>query len=451
MALILVVDDVPALAEQYAYDLKRVGGYQTLIAHGGAAALKAIAKAAIDCIILDLEMPGVDGFAVLEQLKTDNVEIPVIVYTGTGDFARCVRAVQLGAYSFMDKSEPMERVVQEVENALDRVRLEEEVKSLKADLGRTSGLIGSSAAMQKLKQQISRLAQIPSSVLILGESGTGKELVARAVHDMAGEERRPFVAVNCAALPENLIESELFGHERGAFTGANRTRKGAFLQAAGGTIFLDEIGEMPLQAQAKLLRVLEQREVMRVGGEKPIKVTARVVAATNRDLAKESEAGRFREDLYYRLNVHILNVPPLRDRRSDVPELADHFATLICRRFGMRKKRFSPEAMDMLMQHEWQRNNVRELRNIVERMIIASDDDVIQAEEVPVDVQGSLSVAQHEAPKTFQQRKAEAERQIIISALERNEGHISNTAKDLGLADHASLLKIMRRLNIRKG
>ncbi len=450
MALILVVDDVPALADQYAYDLKRVGGYQTLIANGGEDALQTVAREAIDCMILDLEMPGVDGFGVLRALKQNDIRIPVIVYTGTGNYERCVRAVQLGAYGFIDKSEPMERVVQEVENALDRVRLENEVKSLKQDLGRTSGLIGSSQAMEKLKKQIAKIAVIPSSVLILGESGTGKELVARAVHDLGREEKRPFVAVNCAALPENLIESELFGHERGAFTGASRTRKGAFLQAAGGTIFLDEIGEMPLQAQAKLLRVLEQRELTRVGGERPIKVSARVVAATNRDLAEESQTGKFREDLYYRLNVHILNVPPLRERSSDVPELADHFLTTICRRFGIRRKRMAPEALDMLMAYDWRRNNVRELRNVIERMIIASDDDVIRVEEVPLDIQGAGGLQQGPNATTFQQRKAEAERQIIVSALERNAWHISNTAKDLGLADHASLLKIMRRLNVKR-
>lgn len=450
MALILVVDDVPALAEQYAYDLKRVGNYETLIAHGGEAALKAIDKAAVDCIILDLEMPGVDGFEVLRSLKKDDIDVPVIVYTGTGNYERCVRAVQLGAYSFIDKSESMERVVQEVEHALERTRMVAEIKSLKQDLGKVGGLIGSSDVMQKLKDQISRLAPVPSSALILGESGTGKELVARALHSLGGDESRPFVAVNCAALPENLVESELFGHERGAFTGANRTRKGAFLQAAGGTIFLDEVGEMPLPAQAKLLRVLEQREVVRVGGDKPLKVTARVVAATNRDLAEESEAGRFRADLFYRLNVHILNVPPLRDRRSDVPELANHFLALICRRFGIRRKRLSTEAMDALMAHEWKRNNVRELRNIVERLIISSDDDVIQVDEMPVELQGVVLSQASVPAQTYQERKTEAERQIIISALEENAWHISNTAKALGLADHASLLKIMRRLNVKR-
>ncbi len=449
MSLILVVDDVPTLAEQYAYDLRRVGGYETLVAHGGEAALKAINKAAVDCVILDLEMPGIDGFEVLRTLKKEKIEIPVIVYTGAGNYDRCVRAVQLGAYGFIDKAESMERVVQEVEHALERAQLEDEVRSLRQDLGKTSGLIGTSDAMQKLKNQMGRVAGIPSSVLILGESGTGKELVARAVHDMAAESKRPFVAVNCAALPENLVESELFGHERGAFTGANRTHKGAFLQAAGGTIFLDEIGEMPLAVQAKLLRVLEQRELTRIGGEHPIKVTARVIAATHRNLSEAADTGEFRADLFYRLNVHILNVPPLRDRRSDIPELADHFMTMICRRFGVRKKRLASEAMQLLMAHDWKRNNVRELRNIVERLIIASDDDLITPEEIPVDVQGG-QIPQNNGPRTFQQMKAEAERQIVITALQENEWHISNTAASLGLADHASLLKIMRRLNIKR-
>jgi DNA-binding NtrC family response regulator len=263
VALILVVDDVAALAEQYAYDLNRIGGYETLVAAGGQAALDVVLREAVDGIILDLEMPGLDGFDVLRALKKQDIAIPVIVYTGTGNYDRCIRAIRAGAFSFIDKAEPMERVVQEVENALERTRLKAEVDTLRRAVGADTVLIGSSPAMQALKEQIARVAPIPSGVLILGESGTGKELVAREVHRLSGADgSRPFVAINCAALPENLVESELFGHERGAFTGAQRTRKGAFQLASGGTLFLDEIGELPLPAQAKLLRVLEQRELM---------------------------------------------------------------------------------------------------------------------------------------------------------------------------------------------
>ena len=449
MATILVVDDVRTLAEQYAYDLKRVGGYETLVATGGREALDALVDDAVDCMILDLEMPDVDGFEVLRQLKKRRIELPVIVYTGTGNYDRCVQAIKLGAHSFIDKSESMERVAQEVDNALRLVSLKAEVATLKRDLGADSPLLGASKAMQQLKGHIGRVAGIPSPVLIVGESGTGKELVARELHRLGFGDAKPFVAINSAALPENLIESELFGHERGAFTGANRTHKGAFEVASGGTLFLDEIGELPPTAQGKLLRILEEHRVTRVGGERTIKVNARVIAATNRNLEAEVEAGRFRQDLYYRVNVHIIPVPLLRDRRSDIPELVGHFLESTCTRYGMRQKNVDPRALKLLMAYHWERNNVRELRNIIERMIIASDGDTVRVEHVPGELRGS---APESGPQSmsFQELKAEAERQIVVAALERNNWHISRTAKDLGLADHSSLLKIMRRHRLKR-
>ncbi len=450
MALVLVVDDVAALAEQYAYDLNRVGGYETLVATGGKEALDAIAAEPVDCVILDLEMPGVDGFEVLRRLKKKGIHVPVIVYTGTGDFDRCVKAIKLGAVDFIDKAESMERVVHEVENALERAALEAEVSALRRDLGTDTPLLGSSRAMKQLQEGIGRVAKIPSPVLIVGESGTGKELVARELHRLGAGTGKPFVAVNSAALPENLVESELFGHERGAFTGADRTRKGAFERAAGGTLFLDEIGELPPPAQAKLLRVLEERSVTRLGGEGAIEVDARVVAATNRDLEAEVEAGRFRQDVYFRLNVHILQVPPLREHLSDVPELVDHFQIATCERLGVRKKRVDPDAKDALMYCEWRRNNVRELRNIIERMVIAADDDVIGIDDVPTEIRTGGAEPDSDTPRTLKNLKAEAERQILVAALDRNDWHITRTAQDLGLADHASLLKIMRRHNLKR-
>jgi len=450
MTLVLIVDDVPALAEQYAYDLNRVGGYETIVATGGAEALDVIAGEAVDCLILDLEMPGVDGFEVLKRLKKQGIHVPVVVYTGTGDYDRCVKAIKLGAYSFIDKAEPMERVAREVENALARGKLEAEVAALRRGLGTETPLMGSSRVMERLKEQIARVAPIPSPVLITGESGTGKELVARELHRLGFDSVAPFVPINCAALPENLVESELFGHERGAFTGASRLHKGAFELASGGTLFLDEIGELPLSAQAKLLRVLEDRTVTRVGGERSIEVDARVVAATNRDLGAESKEGRFREDLYYRLNVHILHVPPLRERRSDVPELAEQFLAGTCERFGMRQKRIAPDALSVLMAYEWRRNNVRELRNIVERMIIAAAADVIGVDDVPAEVSTGHTPDGGARPTDFQELKAEAERRIVVAALERNDWHITRTADELGLADHASLLKIMRRHGLKR-
>jgi two-component system, NtrC family, nitrogen regulation response regulator NtrX len=450
MTLVLVVDDAAPLAEQYAYDLRRMGGYEVLTAPDGTKALELIAGAPVDCVILDLEMPGMDGFEVLRVLERKGIPVPVIVYTGTGNYERCVQAVRLGAYGFVDKAEPVARVVQEIESALERRRLRGELLSLRRQLGRETSLVGSSAAMGTLRETIARVAPIPSPVLIMGESGTGKELVARDLHRLGPNPSGPFVPLNSAALPESLVESELFGHERGAFTGAVSTRKGAFESAERGTLFLDEIGDLPLAAQAKLLRVLEERQLTRVGGAKPVRIEARIVAATNRELEAEVGAGRFREDLFYRLNVHLIRVPPLRDRLSDVPALVDQFLTGICARFGVRKKRIAADALDLLMAYQWRRNNVRELRNIVERMVIATDDELIGPGEVPREIRESGEPPPAEAGRNFQELKAEAERRILVSALERNGWQISRTARDLGLADHASLLKIMRRHDLRR-
>jgi DNA-binding NtrC family response regulator len=451
MTLVLVVDDVAPLAEQYAYDLKRMGGYEVVTAADGRRALELLAGAPVDCVILDLEMPGMDGLEVLRTLERKGSMVPVIVYTGTGSYDRCIEAIRLGAYGFIDKAEPMPRVVHEIETALERRRLRTEVSSLRRQLGRETSLVGSSAAMVQLRETIARVAPVPSAVLVTGESGTGKELVARDLHRFGPSPSGPFVPINCAALPESLVESELFGHERGAFTGAIATRKGAFEAAERGTLFLDEIGELPLPAQAKLLRVLEDRQVTRLGGNRPVPVDARIVAATNRDLDAEIAAGRFREDLYFRLNVHPVEVPPLRDRISDIPALADQFVTGICARFGVRRKRVAPEALEILMAYDWRRNNVRELRNAIERMIIGADGDIIGPEQVPAEIRAAGTPADEpEGGRSFQALRTEAERRILVQALERNGWHVSRTAQELGLADHASLLKIMRRLNIRR-
>jgi DNA-binding NtrC family response regulator len=450
MTTILIVDDVPAMAEQYAYDLRRLSGHETLVAPSGDAALETLAREAVDCVILDLEMPGKDGFAVLRAMRERGLNVPVVVYTGTGSYDRCIQAIRLGAYSFIDKADPVERVAREVDNAIERRLLVAEVTELRRYASDESALRGGSPAMQKLKDQIARVAPIPSTVLIVGESGSGKELVARDVHRLSGggREREPFVAINCAALPESLVESELFGHERGAFTGANITRKGAFESAGKGTLFLDEIGELPMPAQAKLLRVLEERAVVRLGSTKPVAVPARVVAATNRELSQEVAAGRFRQDLLFRLEVHVLRVPPLRDRLSDLPELVDHLLTATCERFGIRRKSITSGALAVLGAYDWKRNNVRELRNVVERMVIAADGHTLDVEQVPTDVveaAGAAPASGGNGARTFLELKAEAERQIIVAALERNDWHITRTAQSLGLADHASLLKIMRR------
>ena len=454
MTVVLIVDDVPAMAEQYAYDLKRLRGYETLIANSGRTALESLTRDSIDCVILDLEMPGMDGFEVLRSVERLGLRVPIIVYTGTGDYDRCVQAIRLGAYSFIDKAEPMERVAQEVENAIERRRLTTEVTSLRRGFGLETPLVGTSPALTKLKEAIVRVAAVPSAVLIVGESGTGKELVARELHRLGANPKGPFVALNSAALPHELVESELFGHERGAFTGATATRKGAFEAATGGTLFLDEIGDLPANAQAKLLRVLEERKVTRIGANKTIDVNARVVAATHRDLEQEVSEKRFREDLFYRLNVHVLRVPPLRDRLSDVPALVDHLVATTCERFGLKPKTVAPAAIESLMAYDWRRNNIRELRNVVERMIIASDENELTQSAVPQEIRSSMPHAARrvssDAPRTFEEQKQEAERQIIIQALERNDWHVTKTAKELGLSDHASLLKIMRRLGVQR-
>ena len=450
MTTILLCDDNAPLAEQYAYDLRRLGDYEVLTAASGPQALETMASDAIDCLVLDLEMPGMDGFGVLRALRDRGIATPVIVYTGTGNYDRCVQAIKAGAYAFIDKAEPVERVVREIENAVERRRILDEVAVLRRYADDESALLGASPAMRALKDAIARVAPVPSAVLITGESGSGKELVARDVHRLSGRDREPFVALNCAAIPEQLVESELFGHERGAFTGAATSRKGAFESAGRGTLFLDEIGELPAPAQAKLLRVLEERAVTRLGSSRPVPVPARVIAATNRDLDVEAREGRFRRDLLFRINVHTLRVPPLRDRLSDVPELVAHLVSRMCDRFGLRPKHVSPDALDLLMAYDWRLNNVRELRNAVERMIIAADGDVIGAEHVPAEIRddGAVRPPNADEARTFVQLKAEAERQIIVSALEKHDWHITRTAHDLGLADHASLLKIMRRHRI---
>ena len=450
MTTVLVVDDVPTMAQQYAYDLKRLGRFEPLVAAGGREALDVLEREAVDCVILDLEMPGMDGFEVLRAMERRGFRVPVIVYTGTGNYDRCTEAIRLGARSFIDKAEPMERVVQEIEHTLERQRLATQLAALRLRLDADAPMVGASEGMRQLKDSIGRVAKIPSPVLIVGESGSGKELVARELHRLGAHPAGPFVALNAAALPENLVEDELFGHERGAFTGANVLRKGAFETASNGTLFLDEIGELPLGAQAKLLRVVEQRQVSRLGGHRTIAVDTRVVAATNRDLEAEVREKRFREDLYFRLNVHVVRVPPLRERRSDIPALVDHLLATTCARFGVHLKKIEPAALECLMAYDWARNNVRELRNAVERMVIASDAETIGLDDVPAEIRdGGAPRGETAGGTTFHALKAEAERQIIVAALERNDWHITRTAQSLGLADHASLLKIMRRHNIK--
>jgi len=448
METILIVDDIRAMAEQYAYDLERLGGYRTRTALGGKDALETLEKSVVDCMILDLEMPGTDGFDVLDTMREREIRVPVIVYTGTGNYDRCVRAVKAGAYSFIDKAEPMERVAGEVENALKHGRLLGEIDRLRKQVEEDSPLLGGSRPMAALREAIARVAPIQSAVLVLGESGTGKELVARELHRLSKRPDGPFLALNSGALPQDLVESELFGHEAGAFTGANRARKGAFETASGGTLFLDEIGELPLPAQAKLLRVLETSEINRVGSSETVAVDTRIVTATHRDPEAEIDGGRFRRDLYYRLNVHVIEVPPLRARTEDIPLLVTYFLGSCSRSLGVPERGIDDEAVARLQRSSWRRNNVRELRNIIERMLITCESETISIDDIPEDLEDSAPGTGRTG--TLRERKADAERAIVLGALQENGWHITETAAALGLADHSSLLKIMRRHQIKK-
>lgn len=452
MATVLIVDDVRPLADQYAYDLKRLGGFDTLVAEEGQAALEILSRSVVDCVVLDLEMPGMDGFDVLRSIDHHQVNVPVIVYTGTGSYDRCIEAVRLGAFGFIDKNEPMERVVQEVRLALGQARLRREVSALENRLEEGSPLVGESEAMQDLRGLIKKLGPVDRPALVLGESGTGKELVARELHRHSPRRNGPFVALNCGGMAEGLVESDLFGHERGAFTGAATARRGAFELAEDGTLFLDEIGELPAGTQAKLLRVLETGEYRRLGGEALLHSGARIVAATHRDLDGMVAGGMFREDLLYRLNVHVIHVPPLRARLEDVPVLVEQFVDTLSPKLGTIPRPVTGEAMSCLRGHDWVRNNVRELRNAVERMIIAAEGPVLDVNHVPrfVDSPNTPTdgASPPHSPGSFKDQKAAAERGIIEDALARHDGHVGAAARDLELADHASLLKIMRRLGM---
>jgi DNA-binding NtrC family response regulator len=387
----------------------------------------------------------------LEHLsKSGAGDIPVIVYTAKGDFQRCVRAVQLGAYNFFDKEETsVDQLIRSIENAIEHRHLILENKALRRASRQDSPIVGASQAIDEVRKHIGKIAEVPSSVLILGESGTGKELVAREIHRLSPRVQKPFVAVNCAAIPENLVESELFGFEKGAFSGAVRTSKGKFEAAHSGTLFLDEIGDMPLPIQAKLLRVLESGEVSRLGAEgRVVKVDVRVIAATHRELEAEIENGSFRRDLYFRICTHIIRVPPLRERLEDVKPLTLHFVERICERFGIPQKQIHPDTLSALRAYDWHKNNIRELENIIERIIIGSDGTDLLLQHVPLDIRDASVVTEIPSGKSFQELRKEAERQILLRSLEANGWHITNTAKTLGIANHSNLLKMMRRLGI---
>ena len=350
-------------------------------AENGKEGLELIQKNEYDLIFCDIKMPVIDGLDVLSRTIKLNVETPIIMISGHGNIETAVQAIKDGAFDFIERPLDLNRILVTLRNATDRNKLVEETKSLKTVVKKFKGssIVGETDAILKIKEMIEKVAPSDARVLVTGGNGSGKELVARSLHDNSNRKKMPFIEVNCAAIPAELIESELFGHVKGAFTSAVKDKKGKFQLASGGTLFLDEIGDMSASAQAKVLRALQENVIQRVGGEKDIKVNARIVAATNKDLRKEIDEGNFREDLYHRLAVILIHVPALNDRRDDIPELAEHFMTMICAEHGIARKKFDDSALDALKSTDWT-GNIRELRNIVERLIILGGETITEAD-----------------------------------------------------------------------
>src|SRR3990172_6382923 len=372
---ILVIDDEPNILK-VSEDILTDEGYRVRTAHSGEVALAEVKRTPPDLVILDIWLPGMDGLQVLDLLKGMVPETPVIMISGHGTIETAVRAVKMGAYDFIEKPPTIERTLLAVRHALEQQRLLRENQALRQHLERRYEIVGEGPAIQRILKQVESVAPSHGRILIRGESGTGKELIARAIHQASLRRDKPFVEVNCAAIPDELIESELFGHEKGAFTGALTARRGKFELADGGTIFLDEVGDMSLRTQAKVLRVLHEQTFERVGGTEPIRVDVRVIAASNKELEERAHCCRFREDLYYRLNVIPIEVPPLRERREDIPLLARHFLKGFCAEYGKRERSLAADTMELFLQHPWP-GNVRELKNVVERLVIMVPEEVI--------------------------------------------------------------------------
>lgn len=371
MAKILIIDDEKSIRKTLR-EILEYEKYQVDEAADGAEGLGLIEKNKYDIILCDIKMPKMDGIEVLEKIMEKTSDTPVVMISGHGNIETAVEAVKKGAFDFISKPLDLNRLLVTIRNAMDKSTLVTETKVLKKKVNKTYDIVGESKAIAQIKEMIERVAPTDARVLVTGGNGSGKELVARWLHEKSNRANAPLIEVNCAAIPSELIESELFGHEKGAFTSAISQRKGKFEQAEGGTLFMDEIGDMSLSAQAKVLRALQENKITRVGGEKEIKVNVRVVAATNKDLQKEIEKGNFREDLYHRLSVILIHVPSLNDRKDDIPILAEHFIKLLCEEHGMPQKTFTKEAIKELQKINWT-GNIREFRNVVERLIILCD------------------------------------------------------------------------------
>ena len=452
MPSILIVDDEPGVRSALGGVL-RDEGYEVDAVDTGEACLERLGRQAYDVVVLDIWLPGMDGLGTLARMRERQIDSQVVIISGHGNIESAVRAIKMGAFDFVEKPLSLEKTVLVVRNALRQRSLEVENRALRAKVDAQHTMVGESYAMVKLRKQVAMAAPTNGRVLIYGENGTGKELVARNIHQLSRRRAAPFVEVNCAAIPEDLIESELFGHVRGAFTGAVADRRGKFEAAHGGTIFLDEIADMSLKTQAKVLRVLQEQVMEAVGGSTRIKVDARVLAATNKDLTAEIRAGRFREDLYFRLNVVPIFVPSLRERQEDIPLLAEHFMAMLAREYGRRPKTFEADALIALRQYVWP-GNVRELRNVVERLMIMVPSDRISSRdlsfldqsiapagtEAPLAVKPSVEAPLHEARDRF-------ERDYIVRALAAQQGNISRTAEMLGI-ERSNLYRKMRGFGI---
>jgi two-component system, NtrC family, nitrogen regulation response regulator NtrX len=449
MPSILIVDDEPGVRSALGGVL-RDEGYEVDAVDSGEACLERLSRQAYDVVVLDIWLPGMDGLQTLARMRERQVDTQVVIISGHGNIESAVRAIKMGAFDFVEKPLSLEKTVLVVRNALRQRNLEAENRALRARVDAQHTMVGDSYAMVKLREQVAMAAPTNGRVLIFGENGTGKELVARNIHQMSRRRTGPFVEVNCAAIPEDLIESELFGHVRGAFTGAVVDRRGKFELAHGGTIFLDEIADMSLKTQAKVLRVLQEQIMEPVGGSNRIKVDARVLAATNKDLTSEIRAGRFREDLYFRLNVVPIFVPPLRDRQEDIALFADHFMAVLAREYGRRPKAFESDAIAALKRYPWP-GNVRELRNVIERLMIMVPGDRISSRDLTFLDQAPSSDSQA-FPQTFasvplHDARDQFERDYILRALAAQQGNISRTAEVLGI-ERSNLYRKMRSFGI---
>jgi two-component system, NtrC family, nitrogen regulation response regulator NtrX len=452
MPSILIVDDEPGVRSSISGVL-RDEGFDVDTAGTGEECLEKANGAAFDVIVLDIWLPGLDGLTTLQRLRERQIDAQVVIISGHGNIESAVRAIKMGAFDFIEKPLSLEKTVLVVRNALRQRDLEAENRVLRAKVDRQQQhtMVGESPAMAHLREQVALAAPTNGRVLILGDNGTGKELVARTIHYTSRRKSGPFVEVNCAAIPEELIESELFGHVRGAFTGAVADKPGRFEQASGGTIFLDEIADMSLKTQAKVLRVLQEQVMERVGGTQRIKVDVRVLAATNKDLTGEIRAGRFREDLYFRLNVIPIFVPALRDRQQDIPLLAEHFMALLAAEYGRRPKRLAPEAAARLQQYAWP-GNVRELRNVIERLMIMVGGDTITAQDLGFlgrdGAEGAPAPAGQPGPlRPLSEARDEFEKEYILQTLAAQQGNMSRTAEVLGV-ERSNLYKKLRAFGI---